>query len=52
LSEKELSVFFQETLARNGKKIHTSWPGKEAINRGMAWCETLAGRPTLLTQLK
>ena len=53
LSEKELSAFLQ---GNSGGKEWTKDPTKLAWERSdhrvKAWCETLAGRPTLLVQVK
>ncbi len=52
-SEKELSIFLQGNSAGKGWKKD---PGKLAWERSdqhaKAWCETLAGRPTLLIQAR
>lgn len=53
LSEKELSAFLQ---GNSGGKEWKKDPHKQAWERSdhhaNAWCETLAGRPTLLVTLK
>jgi len=52
-SEKELSIFLQ---GNSGGKEWKKDPRKVAWERSdhhaKAWCETLAGKPTLLIQLK
>ena len=53
LSEKELSVFLQGNSAGKEWKKDPHKPAWErSDHHANAWCETLAGRPTLLITLK
>jgi hypothetical protein len=53
LSEKELSIFLQGNSAGNEwKKDPRKLAWERSDHHAKAWCETLAGRPTLLIRAK
>jgi hypothetical protein len=52
LSEKELSIFLQGNSAgKKWKKDPRKLAWERSDRHASAWCETLAGRPTLLLRL-
>ena len=52
-SEKELSIFLQgNSGGKEWKKDPRKLAWERSDHHAKAWCETLAGRPTLLIQLK
>jgi hypothetical protein len=52
LSEKELSIFLQGNSAgKEWKKDPRKLAWERSDHHASAWCETLAGRPTLLLRL-
>jgi hypothetical protein len=53
LSEKELSIFLQGNSAgKEWKKDPRKLAWERSDHHANAWCETLAGRPTLLIRAK
>ena len=53
LSEKELSIFLQGNSAgKEWKKDPRKLAWERSDHHASAWCETLAGRPTLLIRAK